>query len=88
MKYVSYTFSLDFQSQLNKQTEKLELIRGETISSNALCIERASLHDLPSFLGSDSFSHLSFSCREDLADADNSAANGSGGVSRLPPVPR
>lgn len=88
MEYVSCTFSLDFQFQSNKQTKKLELIRGDTISSNALYIGRASLHDLPSFLGSDSFSYLSFSCREDLADADNPAANGSGGVSRLPPLPR
>lgn len=80
--YVSYKFSLDFQSK------KKKLIRGETISSNALCIERASLHDLPSFLGSDSFSYISFSCREDLADVNAAAADGSGGVGRLPPLPR
>lgn len=89
MEYVGYTFLLDFQPQSKKKKEnKKELIRGETIPSNALCIERASLHYLPSFSGPDSFSCLSFPCRKDLADVNNSAANGSGGVGRLPPLPR
>lgn len=82
MEYVSYTFALDFQ------LKKKKLIRWETISSNALCIERTSLHDLSSFSGSDSFSYLSFSCRQDLADVNPSAADGSGGVGRLSPLPR